>query len=293
MMALCCCTFRKSRVPENSERQTIQEPTVSRETPENIELIKPASGKPESQPTPADTDNFTLRPRSASDEPKPRKKFQKPHQTPSFGNIPEETNGNSLQPPLSSQNVMSKTSSSLSSDGLPTYQTPLNRSPVHMREHHTSQEQYKILAARIERAEQQYTGLTEMISTLIERIDKLETEKQEAAPDVGELTDAPELQVPQNCSVSTDVLFRLAKRVTQWKFLARQLHLNETDIQQIEADYSGDIREQSYQMLLKWSLTCNKASYHTLGEAVREEFGKSVYCDFVKMANATEVDDSG
>ena len=56
-MDLCCCTFRERRVPENSERQTIQEPTVSCKTPENIEL--PASGKPESQRTPADADNFT------------------------------------------------------------------------------------------------------------------------------------------------------------------------------------------------------------------------------------------
>ena len=84
----------------------------------------------------------------------------------------------------------------------------------------------------------------------------------------------------------------LAKHVTQWKFLARRLHLQESDIQQIEADYSNDIWEQSYQMLLKWKLTCSNASYHTLGEAVREEFGKSVYCDHVKMANAAEADDS-
>ena len=46
-------------------------------------------------------------------------------------------------------------------------------------------------------------------------------------------------------------------------------------------------------MLLKWKVTCSNASYHTLGEAVREEFGKSVYCDYVKMANAVEADDNG
>ena len=52
-----------------------------------------------------------------------------------------------------------------------------------------------------------------MISRVI--IDKLEAEKQDAEPDIGELTDATELHVPQNCSVSTGVLLRLAKHMTQ------------------------------------------------------------------------------
>ena len=43
-------------------------------------------------------------------------------------------------------------------------------------------------------------------------------------------------------------------------------------------------------MLMKWnqSLSCNNDAYHTLGEAVRQEFGETLYCEYVKMANAAE-----
>ena len=140
----------------------------------------------------------------------------------------------------------------------------------------------------------QHTELMKVISGLTQRLEELETErcmeKQERdTPDKDGMLQTTS-QLPQNCSVSTDVLVRLAKRVTQWRFLARRLHIEEHDIQQIGVDFPGSIQEQSYQMLLKWklSLSCNNDAYHTLGEAVREEFGETLYSDYVTMVQEAE-----
>ena len=104
----------------------------------------------------------------------------------------------------------------------------------------------------------QHTELMKVISGLTQRIQELETErckeKQERdTPDKDGMLQTTS-QLPQNCSVSTDVLVQLAKRMTQWRFLARRLHLQECDIQQIGVNFSNDLQEQSYQMLLKWKL---------------------------------------
>jgi hypothetical protein len=157
---------------------------------------------------------------------------------------------------------------------------------------------YQPLIKRMEKAEQermkQHTELMEIISRLTQRVEKLETEKCKekqvaATPDREGLLETTS-HLPQNCSVSTAVLVRLAKRVTQWRFLARRLHIEEHDIQQIGVDFPASIQEQSYQMLLKWklSLSCNNDAYHTLGEAVREEFGETLYSDYVTMVREAE-----
>ena len=198
-----------------------------------------------------------------------------------------------------------------SSQSLSSYRTPLcsplskhsdHRQPINKDETESgvvkrstelSKHAHYSLVARMEKAEQENAELKEMISGLKQKLEKLETEghkeKHEATtPDREGLLKNTASQLPQNRSVSTDVLVWLAKHVTQWKFLARRLHLQESDIQQIEANYSNDIREQSYQMLLKWKLTCSNASYHTLGEAVREECGETLYCDYVTMVREAE-----
>ena len=103
------------------------------------------------------------------------------------------------------------------------------------------------LIKRMEKAEQermkQHTELMEIISRLTQKVEKLETEKCKekevsATPGLLETTS----QLPQNCSVSTAVLVRLAKRMTQWRFVARRLHIEEHDIQQIGVDFPASIQ---------------------------------------------------
>ena len=179
-------------------------------------------------------------------------------------------------------------------------------SSVSKRSEHNVVQFYHTLMERLEKAEKDNTELRETIEQermkqhtelmkLTQRLQELETEKcrekQEATtPDREGLIKNTASQLPQNCSVSTDVLVGLAKRMTQWKFLARRLHIEEHDIQQIGVDFPGSIQEQSYQMLLKWklSLSSNNTSYHTLGEAVRQEFGETLYCDYVDMVREAE-----
>ena len=168
--------------------------------------------------------------------------------------------------------------------------------------HSVSQEHayhFKTLIERMGKAEQerrkQHMEMKEIISGLTQRLEELESEKckeqqERATPDRDGMLNTSASQLPQNCSVSTAVLVRLAKRVTQWRFLARRLHIEEHDIQQIGVDFPASIQEQSYQMLLKWklSLSCNNDAYHTMGEAVREEFGETLYSDYVTMVQEAE-----
>ena len=333
-MGLCCSIVKKCTEPQNGEREDDEEAPKPHVPPE-IHNVKPVIVEPEGQPSLASGDEF--RPRSASDPHNSGTRPLKPNmksQTPSLGNIPEETattSSNLQQPPCSPRVSMISMSSSPS---MSSYRTPLctplskhndHQQPIRKDEaesevvkrntvlskHTVPQEHihfYHTLIERLEKAEKDNTELREMIeqermkqhtelmnviSGLTKRVQELETEKcrekqETATPDKEELIKNTASQLPQNCSVSTKVLVGLAKHVTQWKFLARRLHLQESDIQQIEANYSSDIREQSYQMLLKWKLTCSNASYHTLGEAVREEFGATLYCDYVEMVREAE-----
>ena len=107
----------------------------------------------------------------------------------SLGNIPKETNSNTLQQLVvdSSQNVISKNSLSGGSECSHVYHTPPSTSSLAR----TSQEQipqehtyiYRTLVARMEKAEQermkQHAELMEIIPRLINRIQVLKTEKQE------------------------------------------------------------------------------------------------------------------
>ena len=92
-----------------------------------------------------------------------------------------------------------------------------------------------------------------------------------------------EANLPQDSAVSSTVVLELAKVVPKWKFLARRLGIQEHEIQQITENYPSDVEEQSYQMLLKWKKSKSDTSCHTLGGAVRKEFGEELYFDFVRM----------
>ena len=101
--------------------------------------------------------------------------------------------------------------------------------------------------------------------------------------------DGDDSQLPQNTSVSLKVLARLSERVTRkWKFLARELGIEEHEIQRIKEDNAGDIQEQSYQMLLKWTQSQSGGSYPILGEAVRKTLDKQRYLNYVTMVNEVE-----
>ena len=313
-MALCCCAVRKSTIPKRSESQKTAEPHTTHVTPDSHELIpvivEQALDPAVSQSIPADVDD-EFRPRSASEPHKPGTILQKPHptsHTPSLRDIPEETTSNTLQAVGTSQTQTSKSTLSCVSavsDNSSGYLTPLSArhcvTTVKEHDNHTLIERLekaeKDNTELREKMEQERTELMKVISGLTQRIEELEAEKcmekqERDTPDKDGMLQTTS-QLPQNCSVSTDVLVGLAKRMTQWRFLARRLHLQESDIQQIGVNFSNDVQEQSYQMLLKWklSLSCNSDAYHTLGEAVREELGETLYSDYVTMVREAEAAD--
>lgn len=139
----------------------------------------------------------------------------------------------------------------------------------------------------------QHDELKEMISDLVKKVESMEKEPVTAStaavdpqsPISGDVKMNASM-LPQSCAVSTDVLLSLATiTMPKWKFLARYLHLQESEIQQISAENPSNVQEQTYQMLLKWnqSQTQNNDHYHVLGEAVRKAFGERIYVDYIKM----------
>ena len=99
-----------------------------------------------------------------------------------------------------------------------------------------------------------------------------------------------ESMLPQHIPVSEHVILRLSERVTaKWKFLARQLGMEEHEIQKIAGDNQGDTQEQSYQMLLKWTQSQGEeGSYQTLGDAIKTIFGEKLYSKYVKIVLNSE-----
>ena len=131
-----------------------------------------------------------------------------------------------------------------------------------------------------------------MIFDLTKKVESLE--KEPVSPNI---TVEPQIPIsadvkmnssmlPQSSTVSTDVMLGLATiAMPKWKFLARYLHLQESEIQQISAENPSNVQEQTYQMLIKWnqSQTQNNDHYHILGEAVRRALGEKSYVDYIKM----------
>ena len=90
----------------------------------------------------------------------------------------------------------------------------------------------------------------------------------------------------QQCD--TKVILWLVKKVTDWKFLARRLLLQEADISRIELDHPRSDREQCYQMFLKWkSVDPENYVYSVLGAALREE-SQELFNSYVKEVHRVE-----
>ena len=94
-------------------------------------------------------------------------------------------------------------------------------------------------------------------------------------------------QLP-NSQCDNRVLLWLVRKVGDWKFLARWLGLQESDITQVEMDNPRSGREQCYQMLLKWkSVAPESYSYPVLGEALRQE-SLELFNAYVKEVHRVE-----
>ena len=149
------------------------------------------------------------------------------------------------------------------------------------------------LAKKLERERKKHHDeLKGMISDLVKKVESLEKEQvipsttvDPQTPNSGDVKMNASM-LPQSCAVSTDVMLGLATiAMPKWKFLARYLHLQESEIQQISAENPSNVQEQTYQMLIKWnqSQTQNNDHYHVLGEAVRRALGEKSYVDYIKM----------
>ena len=84
--------------------------------------------------------------------------------------------------------------------------------------------------------------------------------------------------------VSDRVAQNLARRTPKWKFLARDLKLQDHEIESISGNYPQDVEEQCYQMLKKWKqMNGNNADCATLGEALKKNFGEQLYSDYLAL----------
>ena len=80
----------------------------------------------------------------------------------------------------------------------------------------------------------------------------------------------------------------LTQNVTNWKFLARWLGLQEADVARIETDNPNNNREQCYQMFLRLrAVDPENYTYPVLGEALRKE-SQELYSDYVKEVHRVE-----
>ena len=80
----------------------------------------------------------------------------------------------------------------------------------------------------------------------------------------------------------------LTEKVQRWKFLARRLGLQESDVSRIESDHPQDTREQCYQMFLRLrAVDPENYTYPVLGEALRKE-SQELYNDYVKEVHRVE-----
>ena len=80
------------------------------------------------------------------------------------------------------------------------------------------------------------------------------------------------------------VILWLSQRLVRWKFFARHLGLEDYEIERIEAENAGDIKEQCYAMFRTWyQRKPEKYTYQTLGRVILDsEKNKKLYVDFVK-----------
>ena len=84
------------------------------------------------------------------------------------------------------------------------------------------------------------------------------------------------------------VILWLANKVTGWKFIARWLGLEESDIWRIIEEHPNSVREQCYQMLLRWrEMDPHNYNYHVLGDALLKE-DTGFYAELVEEVHGKE-----
>ena len=97
--------------------------------------------------------------------------------------------------------------------------------------------------------------------------------------------------LPTSCD--QQVIVWLTQRLTNWKFIARWLGLQENEISRIMADNPLSDREQCYQMFLRWRETDpENYTYPVLGQALKKE-SLELYNEYVRevhhVENSTEL----
>ena len=80
----------------------------------------------------------------------------------------------------------------------------------------------------------------------------------------------------------------LTQKVIHWKFIARWLGLQESDVVRIVTDHPQDDREQCYQMFMRWRcMDPENFTYHVLGEALRR-VSQKLFNDYVEEVHRVE-----
>ena len=315
------CPFRRLQRLNSSENQ---EPRESSENPHHeLEVSQvahqpiPESRRAASNKLPSvTTDGVRVIKRSGKSSGNKTNRLSlspQPHSSSGMGDIPEEDSFVKSNPALNDPD-------NVDFDGF-SYYTATSRMPssrdLHSSPWHSHDHEIQNLTKELKEAEQernkQHNELKGMISDLTKKLDqerkkhhdelkgmisdfakKVESlEKEPVSPsttvDPQPLSGDVKMNasmLPQSCAVSTDVMLGLATiAMPKWKFLARYLHLQESEIQQISAENPSYVQEQTYQMLIKWnqSQTQNNDHYHVLGEAVRRALGEKSYVDYIKM----------
>ena len=161
---------------------------------------------------------------------------------------------------------------------------------------------YRALLIKMEKMERQrQTHHNEMMKMMKENFESLMKEIQngrerrvsyssmKSERSLGDLspdTDGSMNFPSQDTPVSERVILKLSNHVVrQWKFLARELGMEEHEIEKIAGENAVDMREQSYQMLLRWTQSNGGGSYQELGRALRETFGGKLYSKYLKIVS--------
>lgn len=89
---------------------------------------------------------------------------------------------------------------------------------------------------------------------------------------------------------SPQIYLWLAKEIRLWKFIARHLGLQESDIERIVSDFQGT-DERCIQMFLRWEqrYSGTQCSYRKLGEVLKNSDGnKHLYDEYVMKVKGIE-----
>ncbi len=98
----------------------------------------------------------------------------------------------------------------------------------------------------------------------------------------------PSHPIPRNIfkqTVTIQAKLWLSGKVIHWKFLGRQLGLDEYELEQIEQDNPRDLSEQCYQAINKWTMNCKQeeANYGLLAAAVEFAENQKMRNEFIQF----------